>query len=242
MYRCTECHTEYNSCPDYCDCGNDTFEEIAENNYYEEEEQERPVHTPKRKLTPEEKKEIAKEKLEKKKSLIALGVILVLCIAVFILPPHKNPKMEKVKQKVAEAQVKIPGVDSYWNNALPTAFKKKDIYANLPLLNSRLRSISPVLKDYLGEIGQKFDRKWDKTIVKGAGECKVEFIINKEGNLSSSRIITSSNNESLDDSVLLVFSNLNSFDVPPDDYKGERIYITFKVAENGASSIKYPVK
>ncbi len=242
MYRCTECHSEYTNCPDFCDCGNDTFEEVGNNNGYYDEEPERPAPRPKRRLSPEEKKELEKEKLEKKKSLIALGVIFVLCIVVFIIPPHKKPKMEKVKQKVAQEQTKIPTVDSYWNNALPSAFKKKDVNANLPLLNSSFGNISPVLKEYLAEIGSTFDKKWDKSIINGSGECKVEFIINKEGNLSSSKIVTSSNNESLDDSVLLVFSNLNSFQIPPDDYKGERIYITFKVNENGSSAIKYPTK
>lgn len=30
MFKCSECGTEYDVKPDYCDCGNDTFEEIAE--------------------------------------------------------------------------------------------------------------------------------------------------------------------------------------------------------------------
>ncbi len=29
MYKCKECGTEYETKPDYCDCGNDTFEEIV---------------------------------------------------------------------------------------------------------------------------------------------------------------------------------------------------------------------
>ena len=32
MYKCKECGTEYETKPDYCDCGNDTF-------YYIEEKQ-----------------------------------------------------------------------------------------------------------------------------------------------------------------------------------------------------------
>lgn len=28
MYKCKECGTEYEIKPDYCDCGNNTFEEI----------------------------------------------------------------------------------------------------------------------------------------------------------------------------------------------------------------------
>ncbi len=244
MYRCTECYTEYETCPEFCDCGNDAFEEIIEEaeEYYEEEEPVRPAPKPKRRLTSEEKEEIAKEKLEKKKSLIALGVTLFLCIVVLIMPPHKKAKMEKVKQQAAVSNVKLPTVDAYWNNALPSAFKKKDPLANLPLLNTKFSYISPILKEYLGVVGNEFARKWDTSIVKGAGECKVEFTINKEGNLNSKRIVSTSHNESLDDSVLLVLSNLNSFNVPPDDYKGERVYITFKVNENGSSSVRFPSK
>ena len=29
MFKCKECGTEYQAKPDYCDCGNDTFEEIV---------------------------------------------------------------------------------------------------------------------------------------------------------------------------------------------------------------------
>ena len=28
MFKCKECGTEYETKPDYCDCGNNTFEEI----------------------------------------------------------------------------------------------------------------------------------------------------------------------------------------------------------------------
>ena len=28
MYRCTECNAEYETKPQYCDCGNNIFEEI----------------------------------------------------------------------------------------------------------------------------------------------------------------------------------------------------------------------
>ena len=29
MFKCKECGTEYDIKPDFCDCGNDTFEEVA---------------------------------------------------------------------------------------------------------------------------------------------------------------------------------------------------------------------
>lgn len=245
MYRCTECYAEYTECPDFCECGNDTFEEIIEEEYYETEpEPQVQHHKQRRKLTPEEVEELKAEELEKKKSLVVAAIVLLLCtLIIFVLPPHKKKKMEKVKQKVAMEQVKIPSVDTFWDNTVQSAYRKaKDPLANLPLLNLRFRYISPTLREYLVEIGGEFDRKWDKSIVQGYGEAKVEFTIDKEGTVVSKRIVATTHNESLDNSVLVALSKIINFNVPPDDYKGERIYISFKVGKNGDSHVIYPNK
>ncbi len=244
MYRCTECYAEYSECPEYCDCGNDTFEEVFEEEYYEEEPRQTKHVKAKKKLTPEEAEEIKREELEKKKSLIVAGIVLFLCVLIiFVFPPHKKKKMERVKQKVAMEQVKIPSVDTFWDNTVQSTYRKaKDPLANLPLLNTKFRYISPTLREYLVEIGGEFDRKWDKTIVQGSGEAKVEFTIDKEGTVVSKRIVATTHNETLDNSVLVALSKIISFNVPPDDYKGERIYISFKVGKNGDSHVIYPNK
>ena len=44
MFRCKECGTEFDVKPDYCDCGNDTFDEIVEQ-----------VETPQEVTLPKEK-------------------------------------------------------------------------------------------------------------------------------------------------------------------------------------------
>ncbi len=242
MYKCCECNKIYQDCPDYCECGNDVFEEVYEEEYVQ------PVrtHTPKikkaaPKMSPEEQEEYDNEMLDKKKALIAMGVAILLSIIVLFLPPYREKKIDKVIQKAKVANVKLPDVGSYWNDAVPSAFRKKDPLYGLPLLNSNFSSISPVLREYLQNIGGQFNRMWDKSIVRGPGECKVLFVIDKEGNITSKSIIKSSNNQTLDDSVLLLLSRMTSLDVPPDDYKGEKIYITFKVDKNGGSQIVYPM-
>ena len=149
---------------------------------------------------------------------------------------------EVVKEKVAKQQAVLPNVNSYWDNTVPSAHKKKDPLANLPLLNERFRTISPDLREYLVDIGGEFDRNWDRKIVSGSGECKVQFTIDKEGNLASKRIVQSSHVDSFDNSVLLALSKVNGFNMPPDDYKGERVYISFKISPNGDSQVVYPMK
>jgi TonB family protein len=260
MYRCTECNAEYTERPDYCECGNDTFEEVLEeqvakeeikevtladfvtqDEYEEDDEEELPPPPPKKpKLTPEEKEELRLQEIEKKKSLIALGVILFLCVVVLILPPHKKQKMEKVKQKVAQEHIQLPAINTYWDDSVSSINRQKDPYANLPVLNARFNTISPVLREYLINIGSEFNRKWDTSIINGSGECKVEFTVNKEGNLVYKKIVQSSHNESLDNSVLLALSAVNSFDVPPDDYKGEKVLILFKINPDRNSFVKFP--
>ncbi len=43
MFRCTECQAEYETKPDYCDCGNDTFDEIITEKQPEEPKKEEKV-------------------------------------------------------------------------------------------------------------------------------------------------------------------------------------------------------
>lgn len=242
MYRCTECNTEYTQCPDFCDCGNDTFVEIEDTYYEEPAESYKPASKKSKKpqYTPEELEEIEAEKLDKKKALIAIGVSIVVCLVLLACPPYMKKKADVVKKHAIASNIKLPSVETYWDNTLPSAVRKKDPNWNLPILNKHFGSISPVLRDYLMTVGSEFNRRWDARIVEGTGECKVEFTIDKEGGLQTKKIVVRSHNESLDDSVLLLLSKLNSFEIPPDDYKGERIIIGFKVDKNGASKIYFP--
>lgn len=256
MYRCTECKTVYQECPDYCDCGNDTFEEIDDKpqkqaqEYYDDDEEVEippPPKKKKRKMTPEEAAEYYEEQVEKKKSLIAAGVFLVLIIlAIFVFPPHVKHKMDAVKEKVSKENIQIPSIETYWDDTVPSAFKSEDPLANLPVLNSSFSSISPVLRNYLGYLGKEFDSKWNKNMIQSDGSklytTTVVFTINKEGLLNVKRIISKSDNESLDNSVSLALTNVTNVDVPPDDYKGEKVYITFNCDKDKSTFIKYPTR
>ena len=53
MFRCKECQAEYEVKPDYCDCGNDTFDEILPEKTVEQAPKPKMVETPV--LTPKEK-------------------------------------------------------------------------------------------------------------------------------------------------------------------------------------------
>jgi len=242
MYRCTECNTEYENKPDYCECGNDIFVETEQE---EEQVSVKPNTSVKkkadRKLSAEEIAELAEEELDKKKALITIGISLLICVIILFLPPHRAKKLQKNISSVENpASMKIIDVNSYWDSTLPSASRKKDPYANLPILNSNFGSITNDLKQYLQNIGAEYSRLWDRSGIRETGECRVVFTINKEGVLELNKMLTASNKRTLDDSVLLLISKVKSFDVPPDDYKGQKIIIAFTVNPDGSSKVYYP--
>ncbi len=241
MYRCLECHSEYIECPEYCDCGNDTFEEF-EPEVYEQPVQpqyNRPAPPPKRAISPEEAEELRKEKIEKTKSIILICISLIICLGILLSPPRMANKKKTVTERVAKSQNnKLPDVNTYWDNTLPSAFRPANT-VNTPIINRYLSSLSSSMNAYLREIGNDFSAVWMPSMVQGSGECRIIFTVNKDGIIDNKKLYVKSRNTSLDDSVLLVLSKVTSFDVPPADYKGERIILAFNV-QDGVSKVYYP--
>ena len=251
MYRCTDCKAEYNERPEYCECGNNRFEQAPEYGFETEDfgrhKQQRVYSEPvRRQMSAEEYALSAKEHEERIKSFIAAGITVLLCILVFILPPHRknNPAENPVStgQTQSAAPSKLPSVNTFWDDSVSGIYKKNDPAANLPLLNSRLNSLPPALREYIVSIGRYFNNMWDTSVIKGAGSCKVQFVINKEGGLDIKNIISSSGNQNLDDSVSLLLTETTGFENPPAEYKGEKIYILFTVNQDGTSKVYYPSK
>ena len=113
MFKCTVCSKEYEIKPDYCDCGNDTFDEIIE-------------------VKPlEEDFEVEKRKFPTKKVLSIL--IFILCIISSILvweinPPSQNTD-KTVQKPSTEQKQDIPDIDKIWNSTPPkkTSQKKDNV-------------------------------------------------------------------------------------------------------------------
>ena len=115
MYKCTECGTEFEVKPQYCDCGNDTFEEI------------KPVaEVPKPQQTKAPKPEPVKIKPEKKPAekksadilswaIFATCLMLSLIIIFFVGNPEE--KIVEEIQKEQTVALNIPSIDKFWNNS-----------------------------------------------------------------------------------------------------------------------------
>lgn len=104
MFRCTECGSEYKTKPDFCDCGNDTFEEVYE---------------------PLPKSEKIKQPLNINKldilSWLIFTICLVLSLLVLLFFPKIEPQNETKPQKpeLNKPVQNIPSLESFWIDPVP---------------------------------------------------------------------------------------------------------------------------
>ena len=134
MYKCRECGTEYEVKPDYCDCGNDTFDEVnLEPIPPVDEPPKRAIPTPPRKNveysepkapSQQRKRGAAYDYSKIKNFFDPLSTILFLfCIAfamyITTIGYDFNKPVKKAEVKHKDEVVvnqNIPGVDAFWDN------------------------------------------------------------------------------------------------------------------------------
>lgn len=133
MFKCSECGAEYETKPDYCECGNDSFEEIKQ--------EPTPIKEPipkkiEKKVELETKKETLQvnniqgfrqqtTKTEIKKNINPISlVIFLLCIILSFIVVFfvGNPKEETAtengkKEEITPKNLDIPALSSFWNNS-----------------------------------------------------------------------------------------------------------------------------
>ncbi|MBQ8459635.1 TonB C-terminal domain-containing protein [bacterium] len=139
MFKCVECGTEFEIKPDYCDCGNDIFEEIkniAKNGVNPSNVKKEFHKTPEIKVISKQSVRVEKVKSfdeqypefsRLKKSLDPISLIIfILCLVLsgivvaFVGNPedkikssdNETPKNEQISQN-------IPSVDDFWDNTPP---------------------------------------------------------------------------------------------------------------------------
>ena len=150
MFRCKECGTEFGVKPDYCDCGNDTFDEIVEKVETPQEvtlPKGNPFKVEEKKVVKEPVKEEKVEKVEKtpkkekkqeplivferpdlpqiKIEPISLTIFLICIILSFVVIFFVgNPDSNAQAKKEVEQQTinnNIPNIDKIWDSTKPTA-------------------------------------------------------------------------------------------------------------------------
>lgn len=174
MYKCKECGTEYEIKPDYCDCGNDEFDVVAESKPepvpvaepIPEKQEEIPVKIkpqPARsmksvyKVPPAPKKSFDEQYPELSRMIHSIEpismTILLFCLALasYILFFAWNPDESQIKtEEKTDTTVSknIPSIDKFWNNALPVVKQQevKQTKIEQPEPKTIVQAPTPVVK------------------------------------------------------------------------------------------------
>lgn len=143
MFRCKECQTEYEIKPDYCDCGNDTFDEIIDNVQEIKPEKEKSKIKERKEIEDEPQIKQTREKREEniqikeqistiqneikqKQQLnisvfawIVFAICIILSLVIIFLPYKKTEANVKQEENKPIQEQAIPNINSFWDNSAP---------------------------------------------------------------------------------------------------------------------------
>lgn len=127
MYKCTECQAEYKIKPDYCDCGNDTFDELKETIKEEIKKSEtvEPQINQSKVNNNQTTTKTDTSKLTNKNDnligIISLIICLILSIIIIFIPTNTQPDAKQSKQENSKKTnlSNIPDIEKIWNNETP---------------------------------------------------------------------------------------------------------------------------
>ena len=100
MFKCKDCGSEYKEKPDYCDCGNDTFDEIKDetiDTIDKTEETKTQQQKESDNIKPKSKKNEKPIKTDKI-SLLIFAVCLILSIIILFFPVNTPVNTDNIKE------------------------------------------------------------------------------------------------------------------------------------------------
>lgn len=125
MFKCKDCGSEYKEKPDYCDCGNDTFDEIKDetiDTIDKTEETKTQQQKESDNIKPKSKKNEKPIKTDKI-SLLIFVVCLILSIIILFFPVNTPVNTDNIKENNEQNIISIPSVNSIWDNSIPVVQK-----------------------------------------------------------------------------------------------------------------------
>ena len=208
MFRCKECKTLYKEKVDYCECGNNIFEEVPD----------APVN-PIKSYSEEEIEVVKKQPLLPVSwlsiTIFSLCCIFSICFVLFLGPEPK--KREKVPNTSEKTVVKdIPDIDQIWDDT-PSYQVKTDPFADLNIYKNGLKNA--------------LMSEFDMTGLEGAGSCDIQFIINEHGKLKQKKLYQNTANKPLLNAAKRMLSAVKEYNPPPKSYNG--VPLTLEVYGSG---------
>lgn len=125
MFRCKECQMEYDVKPDYCDCGNDTFDEIFSQKEVQQTPEPKKIETPV--LTPKEKTRIPINTGIDTYAIITFALcVLMSFVVIFFIGNLKQEEQSEASNETA-AQQNIPSIENFWDNTPVKTVEKEPV-------------------------------------------------------------------------------------------------------------------
>ena len=136
MFKCKECGTEYDIKPDFCDCGNDVFEEISgtakSNNKTQSLSDENNVINSKKTFNEQYPEFERLKQIFDPISTIVFLLCLISGLAVLFFVGNTNKdniKTTETNKENVEQTINIPSIDSIWNNSTSGIINNEKILA-----------------------------------------------------------------------------------------------------------------
>lgn len=156
-------------------------------------------------------------------------------------PPKQEIKVkeEQVAEPVETPETTTPPIMQEQKPSPVIQAPKPKIPPKSNLLNKNITSMSPAMKSYTEGLKQSLFSQWAVGSISGAGLCEVEFSVSPSGKLLGRRFSKQSDNNSLNSATYDALMSLPQYGVPPSDYHGEKIRISFQV-NHGYYEVKMP--
>ncbi len=218
MFRCTDCKRIYKEKVDYCDCGNNVFDEIVP--------PPQPVQQPQPQVQQTVETPVAQSVLPlNAMSIIVFSLCCVfsLCFVLFLGPaPKKRAQAPKKVEKTVTKE--IPDIEKIWDST-PAYTLQPAVGADLGLYKDSLRN---ALLSHLNTEG-----------IAGLGSCEVEFVLDEHGNLKKKKLYKNTANKPLIEATKKMLSGMKLHNAPPKTYDGEPLNLEVYATEEGRYTLRY---
>ena len=208
MFKCLECQTVYKNKVDYCECGNNSFEEIPD-----------PVPQKSEEVVSSKPKEVVEVQAPAVKTItvgemlsyVIFGACCLFSFAyVFFLGPEPAKTVEKPKVKDEKLVKEIPSIDEIWNDT-----PAYTVSANVSMDTYKSELLDLLMQNFSLP---KFD---------GDGSCEIEFTIDSAGRLKNKKLIRNSANKPLENSAKKMLTAVKRVAQPPLTYEGTPFRLEF---------------
>lgn len=213
MFKCLECNTLYKEKVDYCECGNNSFEEIPD---VVRPKQEKPVEKQAEQVVKNETLVVKTVTVGEILSYVIFGFCCVFSfVYVFFLGPQPANKVEVPEVKEEKVVEKIPSIDEIWNDT-----PAYTVSANVSMETYKNELLELLMENFSLP---KFD---------GEGSCEIEFIVDSAGRVKNKKLIVNSANKPLENSAKKMLTAVKRVTQPPRTYEGEVFRLEFYELNN----------